>query len=82
MKGTIKETLDKIGLSEKQIEVYVFLGKVGPQKILDISKQLKMNKGQVYRILQTLQKKGAIESTLEHPKRFLAVSLEKVLLIH
>ena len=79
MKGTIKDTLHKIGLSKKEIEVYLFLGKFGPRKGMETAKQLKMNKGQVYRILQILQNKGVIESTLEHPKRFIAVPLEKVI---
>ena len=79
MKGTIKDTLYKIGLAEKEIEVYLFLGKVGPQKGRYIADKLRMNKGQVYRILQVLQKKGVVETTLEQPKRFLAVPLEKVI---
>ncbi|MEJ2242807.1 MAG: helix-turn-helix domain-containing protein, partial [Candidatus Bathyarchaeota archaeon] len=79
MKGTIKDTLRKFGLSENEIEVYILLGKSGPKKGFEITKHLKINKGQVYRILKNLEKKGIIESTLEHPKRFLAVSLEKVI---
>jgi len=40
---------------------------------------LKINKGQVYRILKSLQKKGLVETTLEYPTRFIAVPLEKVI---
>ncbi len=79
MKGTIKKTLSSFGLSEKESDVYVFLGKHGPLKGSEISKQLKMNKGQVYRILKGLQKKGLVESTLEYPARFTAVSFEEVI---
>ena len=39
-------------LSEKEIEVYVFLGKAGPKKVSEITKHLRMNKGQVYRLLK------------------------------
>lgn len=55
------------------------MGKSGPKKGSEIIKHLRMNKGQVYRLLNSLVKKGIVESTLEHPKRFLAVPLEKVI---
>jgi sugar-specific transcriptional regulator TrmB len=78
-KGTIKKTLKNFGLSEKQAEIYIFLGKSGPLKGGEITKRLIMNKGQVYRILRKLQKKGLVEETLEFPARFTAVPLETVI---
>jgi sugar-specific transcriptional regulator TrmB len=78
-KGTITETLRNFGLTEKEAEVYVFLGKQGPLKRVELSKLLKMNKGQVYRTLKRLQNKGLVESTLEHPIRFTAVPFENVI---
>ena len=77
--GTIKKTLRNFGLSEKEAELYIFLGKRGPLKSGEITKQLKMNRGQVYRILRNLQKKVLIEETLEFPARFTAVPLETVI---
>jgi sugar-specific transcriptional regulator TrmB len=77
-KGTIEKTLRNFGLSEKEAEVYIFLGKRGALKGSEITRQLKMNKGQVYRILKGLQKKGLVETTLEYPTRFIAVPFEKV----
>ena len=79
MKGTIKKTLSNIGLSEKESDVYIFLGKQGPLKGSQISKKLKMNKGQVYRILKGLEKKGLVEATLEYPTRFTATPFEQVI---
>jgi len=79
LRGTIEKTLNNIGLSEKEAEVYLFLGKRGALKGREITKQLKINKGQVYRILKSLQKKGLVETTLEYPTRFIAVPLEKVI---
>ena len=79
MKGTIKNTLKSIGLSEKESEIYIFLGKRGPLKGSEISRKLKVNKGQVYRILKGLQKKGLVEATLEYPTRFTSVPFEKVI---
>lgn len=79
MRETIRETLHKIGLTKKEIEIYILLGKSGPKKGIEIIKHLRMNKGQVYRLLKGLEKKGIVESTLEHPKRFLSIPLEKVI---
>ena len=79
MNGTIKKTLQNIGLSEKEAQLYIFLGKKGPLKGGTISKQLKLNKGQVYRTIKSLQKKGLIEATLEYPTRFSAVPFERVI---
>lgn len=78
MKGTIEKTLRIFGLSEKEAEAYIFLGKRGALKGSEITRQLKMNKGQVYRILKGLQKKGIVETTLEYPTRFIAVPFENV----
>jgi sugar-specific transcriptional regulator TrmB len=78
LKGTIEKILRNFGLSEKEAEVYIFLGKRGALKGSEITRQLKMNKGQVYRILKGLQKKGLVETTLEYPTRFIAVPFEKV----
>ncbi len=79
MKGTIKKTLRDFGLSEKEVDIYILLGKKCPLKSGEIAKQLKLNKGQVYRKLKSLQKKGVIESTLEYPTRYTAVEFEKII---
>lgn len=75
----IKNALQKFGLTGKEAETFILLGKNGPMKGLDIAKQMKRNKGQVYRLLMSLQKRGLVESTLESPTRFIAVSFEKAL---
>jgi len=79
LKGDLKKTLLGMGFSKKESQVYIYLGKTGPQKGSAIAKWLKINKGQVYRTLKTLQKKGVVESTLEYPARFTAVPLEHVI---
>lgn len=75
----LENALRKFGLTEKEGEIYIFLAKRGAQKTGQISKQLKKNKGLVYRILKSLQKKGLVEATLEYPTRFTAVPFEKVI---
>jgi sugar-specific transcriptional regulator TrmB len=76
---TVKNALKNFGLTEIETEVYIFLAKRGGLRTGQVAKQLKKNKGQVYRILSNLKKKGVVEATLEFPTRFVAVSLEKII---
>lgn len=76
---TVEKILKDAGLTEKEMEVYVFLAKRGVLTSRQAARQLRKDKAQVLRILKSLQSKGLAESTLEAPKRFTAVSLEKVL---
>src|SRR3989304_4140414 len=76
---TVEKVLKDFGLTEKEIEVYVFLAKHGVLKSSEVARQIGKDKAHVLRILKSLQRKGLVESTLEAPKRFTAVSLEKVL---
>jgi sugar-specific transcriptional regulator TrmB len=57
---SVKNALRNFGLTEKEAEVYIFLAKRGALKSGQISKQLKKNKGQVYRILSRLKEKGVV----------------------
>jgi len=75
----LETALKTFGLTGKEAEVYIFLAKQGVQKISQISKSLKKNKGLVYRILKSLQQKGLVEITLESPTRYTAVPFEKVI---
>jgi sugar-specific transcriptional regulator TrmB len=76
---TIRQTLRNFGLTEKETDVYVFLAKHGVLKGGEISKQIKTQKAQIYRILKSLQSKGLVESTLEFPARFMPVPFENVI---
>ena len=75
----LKNALQHFGATEKEAEVYIFLAKHGTIGIGQIARQMKKNKGHVYRILSSLEQKGLVEATLEVPKRFTAVPLEKVI---
>jgi sugar-specific transcriptional regulator TrmB len=68
-----------LGFSERDAEVYVFLATEGPQKRRSIAEALNLYKQQLYRSLKSLQSRGMINATLEHPALFSAVPLEKVL---
>lgn len=73
------KTLESLGVGEPDAQVYILLGKKGPQKAVDIAKFLGMSKQTAYRAIKTLQGKGIITATLEHPSQFIAVPFERVL---
>lgn len=73
------KTLVGLGLSQVEAEVYLFLAQAGPSKGREIATPLKLYKQQLYRSLKSLKCKGCVEATLEHPAKFSAVPLEKVL---
>jgi HTH-type transcriptional regulator, sugar sensing transcriptional regulator len=75
----VLKTLQRLGLAQSDAQVYVFLGKRGSQKAKEICQALKLPKQQVYLTLKSLQGMGIVNSTLEHPARFSAVSFEKLL---
>jgi sugar-specific transcriptional regulator TrmB len=78
-KEPIEQVLKSFGLTEKETEVYIFIAKHGFLKGREITIQMKIDKGQLYRILKNLQKKGIVEATLEYPTRFTAAPFETVI---
>ena len=76
---TIKVALSEFGLTDKEIEIYIYLAKHGLLTGGEISKQTKTHRALVYRILKNLQKKGVVKATLESPTRFSSISFEKIL---
>jgi len=75
----VLKTLVSLGLTQMDAKIYVFLAKKGAQRGIDIRKTLRITKQQLYPSLRSLQKRGIVSSTLEHPARFSAISFEKVL---
>jgi len=67
------------GLSEEDVDVYIFLAKRGPKIERELSKALNKNKQQVYRSLKELRQKQLVFTTIESSARFQAVPFEKVL---
>jgi sugar-specific transcriptional regulator TrmB len=68
--------LQILGLSKREIQVYMFLAKSGVQSTSFVAKRLKMERVQAYRTFKKLQEKGYIEATLERPTRFTIVPFE------
>jgi len=72
----VTKFLQMLGLSKREIQVYMFLAKSGVQSTSFVAKRLKMERVQAYRTFKKLQEKGFIEATLERPTRFTIVSFE------
>jgi sugar-specific transcriptional regulator TrmB len=72
----ILKILKDFGLTKKEGEIYVFLAKHGVQRSGEIANGIKTHRGEVYRMLKSLQTKGLIHSTLESPSRFATVPFE------
>ena len=75
----MQKTLERLGFTETDAQVYIYLATEGPQKARTTTEALKLNKQQLYRTLKNLQNKGAVKASPEHPARFSAVVFEKVL---
>ena len=77
-----RESLEKIqlqlsnfGLTSNQCKIYIFLGKYGSKAAPEISKVLKLPRTETYKLLTTLQNKGIVSASFQHPIQFSAVSL-------
>jgi sugar-specific transcriptional regulator TrmB len=75
----VLKALEGLGLEKADSQVYIFLGKKGPQKGKEISKALKISKQRLYLTLKNLQNKGLVNATLERPAKFSAMPFEKAL---
>ena len=74
----ITRFLQALGLSKREIQVYMFLAKSGVQSTSFVAKRLKMERVQAYRTFKKLQEKSFIEATLERPTRFTIVPFENL----
>jgi sugar-specific transcriptional regulator TrmB len=75
----IIKSLESLGLSQTDAQVYIYLATTGPKKARDVIKALTINKRQVYRSLKRLQNKGITVTNNERPFLFSAVPFEEVL---
>jgi len=73
----MQEELTKYGLSGNQSKVYIFLGKHGSKTAPEVSKSLKLPRTETYHLLTSLQNKGIVSATFQHPIKFKALPLNK-----
>lgn len=75
----IVSQLQDFGLTGNEARVMTFLAKVGPARAGEIARALNINRTETYRTLRNLQRRGLVESTLEHPVRFQAIPFDQCL---
>src|SRR3989442_15656060 len=73
----LREDLSQFGLTSNQSKVYIFLGKYGSKTAPEVCKSLKLPRTETYHLLTTLQNKGIVSATFQHPIRFSALPLKK-----
>jgi sugar-specific transcriptional regulator TrmB len=73
------KALEELGLTRLEARIYVFLAKKGPKKAKEVALAPRASKQQLYLSLKSLQSKGLVSATLEHPARFSAVPFVKAL---
>jgi predicted transcriptional regulator len=66
----IKEVLKSIGLGKNETEVYIDLVKRGLSSVLEISKETKIHRSNVYEALDNLLEKGLIYIVTKEKKKF------------
>lgn len=75
---SIVQLLKSFGLTDKEANIYIFISRHGAIRSIELTRLTRMDKAEVYRILNGLQSKGIIEKTLETPARFTSVPFEKL----
>jgi sugar-specific transcriptional regulator TrmB len=75
----LRDELSKFGLTTNQCKVYIFLGKYGAKTAPEVCKALKLPRTETYHLLTTLQNKGIVSATFQHPIKFSAEPLTKAI---
>ena len=65
---TLIETLNEIGLNDKEIKIYLALVKLGESGATKLSSLTKINRITIYGILNSLKNKGFVSSTIKAKK--------------
>ena len=69
----------KFGIPSNQSKVYIYLGKYGSKTAPEVCRALGLPRTETYRLLATLQNKGVISATYQHPIKFSSLPLEKAI---
>ena len=75
----LQDELSKFGLTSNQSKVYIFLGKYGSKTAPEVCRALKLPRTETYHLLTTLQNKGMVSATFQHPIKFSATPLNKAI---
>ena len=77
--NSIQVILKKLGLTQNELKVYLFLNKNGSKKAKEISQNQKIPRTQTYHLLTSLQSKGIVTMISDRITKFEGIEFEKVL---
>ena len=77
--NSIQEILQKLGLTQNESKVYLYLNKNGSKKAKEIAQNQKIPRTQTYHLLTALQNKGIVVVISDRITKFEVIELEKVL---
>jgi len=77
--NSIQEILQKLGLTQNESKVYLYLNKNGSKKAKEIAQNQKIPRTQTYHLLTALQNKGIVVAISDRITKFEVIELEKVL---
>ena len=75
----LQNILSSYGLTANQSKVYIYLGKYGSKTAPQVCRTLNLPRTETYHLLTSLQNKGIVEATFEHPTQFNALPLDKTI---
>ncbi|MEM2759349.1 MAG: helix-turn-helix domain-containing protein [Nitrososphaerales archaeon] len=77
----VQAELVKFGLTPNEAKVYIYLAKYGHRRAVEIAKSIHIPRTETYHLLSSLQNKGLVTATFQHPIKFNAVPFSKALKI-
>jgi sugar-specific transcriptional regulator TrmB len=75
----IIKILESFGFKRNEAEVYVYLGKKGPQEVKGLTEALNIKERQLKLILKNLQSRGVVRVRCERATVYSALDFEKTL---
>ncbi|MBL7015582.1 MAG: helix-turn-helix domain-containing protein, partial [Nitrosopumilus sp.] len=76
---SMQSILKKFGLTQNELKVYTHLIKNGPKRANEIGKDLDIYRTETYRLLNSLQTKGMINTIFDKPTKFVGIDYAKAL---
>ncbi len=77
----VKEKLVNFGLTPNQIKVFFYIGKIGAKTAAEIARAVNVPRSETYHLLTSLQNKGIVESSFQHPIKFTSLSIKKAVCV-
>jgi sugar-specific transcriptional regulator TrmB len=77
--GRVIKSLESLGLSQGDAEIYIYLAKEGPKKGCELVNALKISRQQLYPSLKKLRQKQIVKANDNKPSIFYAIAFEEVI---